>query len=87
MNFTTVTPPNYKPIPEGVNPQKYVHYLAWHGWLMQRKRLREARPEVLERLEAIRQVERERRAKECQDEIAYWKNVELETGNCNKYGN
>lgn len=87
MKFTTVTPPNYKPIPEGVNPEKYVHFLAWRGWLMQRKKIRETRPEVLERLEAIRQTEQDRRHKEMLNDRTYWRNVEAETGNCSKYGN
>lgn len=81
----TISPPGYKPVPEGMNSRRWVYTILWQAWLAERKRLRETRPEVLERLEAIRAIERLRRNKEAQEAQTYWDIVKQETG-CTQYG-
>lgn len=81
----TETPPNYKPVPLHIKPTQWTYCICWQAWLQERKRLRETRPEVIERLAAIRAVERQRRIKEAKEEQEYWRDVKEEC-NCGQFG-
>ena len=72
----TETPPNYKPVPLHIKPTQWTYCICWQAWLQERKRLRETSPEVIERLEKLRTIERQRRNREAKANQDYWDEVE-----------